>query len=160
MLGAFKMEKISKREVAKIIAKYQGKKKGYLLSLLQDIQQKYNYLPLEVLEFASRKLSVSKSKIYGLVTFYAQFSLTERGKYIIKVCEGTACHVQGSLNIRERIKEFLSLEDDGTTPDKKFTLQTVACLGTCFLAPVMMVNSAYYGELDPEQAITILKELK
>lgn len=154
------MEKINKREVAKIISKYQGKKKGYLLSLLQDIQQKYNYLPPEVLEFASRKLAVSKSKIYGLATFYSQFSLTERGKYIIKVCEGTACHVKGGSNIRERIKEFLNLENDGTTPDKKFTLQTVACLGTCFLAPTMMVNSAYYGELDPGQAITILKELK
>ncbi|MBU2495127.1 MAG: NAD(P)H-dependent oxidoreductase subunit E [Candidatus Omnitrophica bacterium] len=154
------MEKLSKREVAKIIFKYQGKKKGYLLSLLQDIQQKYNYLPPEVLEFASRKLSVSRSKIYGLATFYAQFSLTERGKYIIKVCEGTACHVKNSANVKERIKEFLGLENDGTTSDKKFTLETVACLGTCFLAPVMMVDSAYYGELDPGQAITILKELK
>ena len=154
------MEKINKREVAKIIFKYQGKKKGYLLSLLQDIQQKYRYLPPEVLEFVSRKLSISRSKIYGLATFYAQFSLTERGKYIIKVCEGTACHVKGGSNIRERIKEFLGLENDGTTSDKKFTLETVVCLGTCFLAPVMMVNSAYYGELDPGQAITILKELK
>ena len=154
------MKKINKTDIEKIIAKYQGKKKIPLLALLQDIQAQYNYLPPEVLNIVSQELALPKSKIYGLVTFYAQFSLEERGKYIIKVCEGTACHVKGGANIKEQAKKSTGLEGDGTDSDKKFTLQTVACLGTCFLAPVMMVNSVYYGSLTSAKVSTILKELK
>jgi len=148
-----------KTKLKKAIARYKGAR-GALLPVLQEVQRRYNYLPAFALKVISQELGISRSTIYGLVTFYAQFSLKERGKYIIRLCEGTACHVRGSHAIRETVKKTLGLENDGTTVDKRFTLQTVACLGTCFLAPVMMVNSAYYGGLTISKALAALKELK
>jgi len=148
-----------KKRIEEIVRKFAGKK-GYFLSLLQEIQRKYNYLPLKVLEEIAEQLEIPKSKIFGLATFYSQFSFEKRGKYLIKICEGTACHVKGSRRIREILEEEFGLEKGKTTKDGKFTLEVVACLGSCFLAPVMMVNSTYYGNLTPEKAVKILKCLK
>ena len=151
--------KVSKKVIEEFVSKYKGKK-DFFLALLQDIQNKYNYLPEEVLEKVCEGLDISKSKIFGLVTFYAQFSMEERGRYVIKLCEGTACHIKGSRRIKEALEENFKLQEGKTTSDKKFTLQVVACLGSCFLAPMMMVNSTYYGNLTPEKAVNVLKKLK
>lgn len=154
------MKRINKKSIEKIVSKYRGKERESLLSILQEIQMKYNYLPRRALELVCELLNVPKSKIYGLATFYTQFSLKERGKYLLRICEGTACHVKGSGRIKESLKGKFNLKEGETTPDKKFTLQVVACLGSCFLAPVMMVNSTYYGNLTSQKAANILKELK
>jgi len=154
------MKRVNKKSIEKIVSKYRGKERESLLSILQEIQGKYNYLPRKALELVSELLQVPGSKIYGLATFYTQFSLKERGKYLIRICEGTACHVKGSLRIKEALEKEFGLHEGETTPDGKFTLQLVACLGSCFLAPVMMVNSTYYGNLTSRKAISILKELK
>ena len=153
------MVKVQRKSIEKIVSGYKGKEKSSLLSILQDIQAKYNYLPRRALELVCEILDVPSSKIYGLATFYAQFSMKERGKYLIRLCEGTACHVNGSQRIKEVLQQTFGLEEGETTPDKKFTLQIVACVGSCFLAPVMMVDSTYYGKLTPAKAVTILKEL-
>jgi len=149
----------SKGATEEIVKKYRGKK-GYFLSLLQEIQEKYNYLPIEVLKEIADQLEIPKSKLFGILTFYSQFSFEKRGKYFIKICEGTACHVKGSRRIREAVEREFKVEKGKTTEDGKFTLEIVACLGICFLAPVMMVNSTYYGNLTPEKAVKILKGLK
>jgi NADH-quinone oxidoreductase subunit E len=154
------MRRIHKRTIENIVSRYRGKEKSSLLSILQEIQTKYNYLPKKALELVCELLDVPKSKIYGLATFYAQFSMKERGKHLIRICEGTACHVKGSQRIKESLKKTFGLEEGETTPDKKFTLLVVACLGSCFLSPAMMVNSAYYGNLTSEKAINIIKGLK
>ncbi|HIE43182.1 MAG TPA: NADH-quinone oxidoreductase subunit NuoE [Candidatus Omnitrophica bacterium] len=154
------MKRINKKSIEKIASKYRGKEKVSLLSILQEIQTKYNYLPKRALEMVCELLDVPKSKIYGLATFYTQFSMKERGKYLIRICEGTACHAKGSQRIKELLKKTFGLQEGETTPDKKFTLQIVACVGSCFLSPVMMVDSTYYGNLTPEKATNILKELK
>jgi NADH:ubiquinone oxidoreductase subunit E len=98
------------------------------------------------------------SEVLGVTTFYAQFSLTRRGKNIVRVCRGTACHVKGGRNILKIVKQQLDIDEGETTEDFNFTLDTVACLGTCFLAPVMMVNRNYYGRLSPPKIATILKQ--
>ncbi len=127
-----------------------------LMPLLQDVQEELGYLPVEALERISDHLRVPLAHIYGVVSFYAQFSLVPRGKHVVKMCMGTACHVRGGEAVRDEIKSFLGVGDKETTPDRVFTLEIVRCLGTCFLAPVMMVGSKYYGALTPKKARTIL----
>jgi len=156
----YNMRRVDKKSIESIVAGYRGKKKVSPLLILQEIQTRYNYLPKRALELACEILDIPKSKIYGLATFYAQFSMKERGKYFIRLCEGTACHIKGSRRIKDSLKNAFGLVEGETTPDKKFTLQTVACLGSCFLSPAMMINSTYYGNLTPEKAVNILKELK
>ncbi len=142
-----------------MIEKYKNKK-CIELELLEEIQEKENYIPLEKLEKICEELEIPKSKIFGVLTFYSYFSTSPIGKYLIRVCCGTACHVKGSKKIIEMLKNEFELEDGKTTDDGKFTLQVVACLGSCFLAPVMMVNSSYFGNLDDEKAKKILRSLK
>lgn len=141
------------------IDKYR-RKKGYYLELLQEIQNKYNYVPLKHLEKISEELGISRSKLFGILTFYAQFSTEKKGKYLIRLCDGTACHVKGAAEIRKFLEEKYGLKNGKTTPDGRFTLQEVACLGSCFLAPVMMINERYYGNLTPEKAKKIIESLK
>ena len=95
----------------------------------------------------SRGLDLPMSRVYGVVTFYSQFYLTRRGRHTVRVCRGTACHVRGGKSVLDTVKDYLGLEDGETSPDFSFSLETVACLGTCFLAPVMMVDKSYYGKL-------------
>ena len=129
-----------------------------VIPILQAIQEKFGYIPPESLGIISKHTNVSRNKIYGILTFYAQFSLIPKGKYLLKPCRGTACHVKGAKNVINHIKNILNIEDGQTTPNYKFSLETVACLGTCFLAPAMMVNQNYYGNLDEKKVEEALKD--
>jgi NADH-quinone oxidoreductase subunit E len=131
---------------------------GGLIPALQTVQEHYGYLPQEIFEMISERSGIPLSRVYGVVTFYAQFSLKPRGKHTIKVCKGTACHVKGAEIIAEALKEELGVEVGDTTEDTMFTLEKVACLGTCFLAPVMMIDDSYYGELNIDKIKNILTE--
>ncbi|MHC4113711.1 MAG: NADH-quinone oxidoreductase subunit NuoE [Planctomycetota bacterium] len=131
---------------------------SWLVMILQDIQEEYNYLPKTALLRVAEKLGIPLSRVYNVATFYSSLSLTERGRHLVKVCDGTACHLRGFTNIRDEIKRQLDIEAGQTTADKKFTLEVVACLGACALAPVMAVNTTYHGGMTPEKVSKILKE--
>lgn len=138
-----------------ILDKYAGVK-GALIPVLQEAQNAYGYLPKDVIQFIAEKMAVPVSQIYGVVTFYAQFHLNPRGKNIIRVCQGTACHVRGAKHILKALEDTLQVKAGGTTPDLKFTLETVACIGACGLAPVLMVNDDTHGRLVPDVVPEIL----
>ncbi len=142
-----------------ILSKYEGKK-GSLISILQDIQDHYNYLPLDALNYISKETGIKPAKIHGVATFYTQFRLKPIGKNLIMLCQGTACHVNGSKSIEESITEELKIKDGETTEDNLFTLINVACLGCCSLSPVMMINDETYGKLTPEKTKSIIREIK
>lgn len=137
---------------------YKSGDQSLLIPLLQAAQDLYGYLPMPVLERIAEHLRMSMSRVYGVVTFYAQFYLTPRGENTIKVCRGTACHVRGGKAILETLERALGIKAGETTEDLNFALETVACLGTCFLSPVMMINDKYYGKLTPKKAEEILKQ--
>jgi NADH-quinone oxidoreductase subunit E len=137
-----------------------GTKKGSLIPLLQAAQEEYSYIPDEAVKKIAVATNKSKSDIYGVVTFYKQFRLTPMGKYVIKICDGTACHVNGSGDLITIIEDELGIEQDGTTEDGMFTFMTVACLGCCSLAPVMMINDDTYGNLDAKKVKKILRDYK
>ncbi len=140
---------------------FNGKlKPAYLIPLLQDIQDEYGYLPRTVLEYVSKKSGIALSRIFGVITFYEQFYLTPQGKHTIKCCRGTACHVKNGKKIAETISEMLNVEEGETTEDGLFTFETVACLGTCFLAPVIMIDEEYYGDLTTKKITKILNQYK
>jgi NADH-quinone oxidoreductase subunit E len=141
-----------------ILKKYRGVE-GSLISVLQGAQEIYGYLPEEVLIYIAKEMNVKPAKVYGVVTFYTQFRLNPVGKYVIMLCQGTACHVNGSKNIEEVVKEELKIKEGETTEDGLFTLSNVACLGCCSLSPVMMINDETYGKLTPESTREILKEM-
>jgi NADH-quinone oxidoreductase subunit E/NADP-reducing hydrogenase subunit HndA len=128
--------------------------------VLQKAQESYGYLPKEVLVAVGDYLKLSFAEVYGVVTFYSQFHLEPRGENIIRVCMGTACHVRGGEKILDKIKEELQIDDGETTEDLHFTLETVACIGACGLAPVIMVNDETHGRLTPEDIPRILDEYK
>ena len=131
---------------------------GVLIPVLQEAQEIYGYLPEEVLVTVGRHLGIPMSRIYGVVTFYAQFYLTPRGRHTVRVCRGTACHVRGGKNIRKAVQQFLGVEENETTSDSKFTFETVACLGACALSPVLLVDKNYYGKLTPAKVAQVLKQ--
>lgn len=132
-----------------------------VISILQDVQEHYHYLPREVFPYLAGKLNMSEARIYSIATFYENFSLEPKGKYIIKICDGTACHVRKSIPILERLRSELKLsESKKTTDDLNFTLETVSCLGACGLAPVLTVNDVVYPEMTPDKASALLKQLK
>jgi NADH-quinone oxidoreductase subunit E len=139
-----------------ILEKFRGQE-GALIPVLQEAQNIYGYLSEEVLAHISQELTVPLSRIYGVVTFYAQFYLTPRGRHTVRVCRGTACHVRGGKNIRKSVQQFLGIEENETTPDYKFTFETVACLGACALSPVLLVDKTYYGKLTPGKVAKVLK---
>ncbi|MFO7784528.1 MAG: NADH-quinone oxidoreductase subunit NuoE [Thermodesulfobacteriota bacterium] len=129
-----------------------------LIPLLQEVQETYGYVPPETIKPIAESLGLFPSEVEGVVTFYAGFSLEPKGKYVVRVCRGTACHVRGGRSILRLMKKELGLEEGETDEDYRFTLETVACLGACFLAPTMMVNRTYYGRLAPSKVRTILAE--
>ena len=140
-------------------------KSGYqqqaIISVLQEIQEVYHYLPREVFPILSEKLNMSEAKIYSIATFYENFSLEPKGKYVLKVCDGTACHVRRSIPILEKLRSELGLsEEKKTTDDLNFTVETVSCLGACGLAPVLTVNDVVHPEMTPEKVVELLKTLK
>lgn len=129
-----------------------------LIPLLQEIQEAIGYIPPESIESIAEALNLFPSQVQGVVTFYAGFSLEPKGKNVIRVCRGTACHVKGGRSILRLMKRKLGLDEGETSRDYQFTLETVACLGTCFLAPTMMVNKTYFGKLSPPKVTTILTQ--
>ncbi len=139
-----------------VLCKHQGEE-GALIPVLQEAQETYGYLPEEVLQRISRGLKVSMSKIYGVITFYAQFYTTPRGRYTVRVCRGTACHVRGGKSVLKAVQHALGIAEGETTPDFKFTFETVACLGACALSPVLLVNKDYYGKMTPAKVERVMK---
>ena len=129
-----------------------------LIPLLQDIQETLGYIPEESIEPIAEALSLFPSQVQGVISFYAGLSLKPKGKYVIRICRGTACHVKGGRSILRFMKKEVELDEGETSPDYQFTLETVACLGACFLAPAMMVNRAYFGKLSPPKVTSILAE--
>lgn len=131
-----------------------------VIAVMQDIQKKYRYLPEDALTYIAGKLKLSEAKIYGVATFYENFSLEPKGRYVIKVCDGTACHVRKSIPILEEFRNILGLsETKHNSDDMLFTLETVSCLGACGLAPVCTVNDKVHAAMTPEKARELIKEL-
>ena len=137
-----------------------AKVKGSLITILQKTQDIYGYLPKDAIIYISERTGIAESEIMSVATFYTQFRLTPVGKYLIMLCQGTACHVNSSELILQTIKDELGIEDGETTEDGLFSLKCVACLGCCSLSPVMMINESTYGSLTPEKTKKILKELR
>lgn len=133
---------------------------GSLITILQHAQDIYGYLPTDVLYHIAEKIGSTPAKVMGVATFYSQFRLQPVGKYLIMLCQGTACHVNGSEKIEKAIKEELGISDGETTSDGLFTLKNVACLGCCSLSPVMMINDETYGRLTPDKTKDILRSLR
>lgn len=142
-----------------LIEKYKAKK-GNMIPLLQGTQEVYGFIPREAFEKIAREADLELSDMYGVATFYAQFRLQPVGKHIVKVCHGTACHVQNAKSVTDALKEALRVEDGGTTEDGMFTLESVACLGCCSLAPVMMIGEETYGKLTGSEAVKIIKNIR
>jgi NADH-quinone oxidoreductase subunit E len=128
-----------------------------LIPILQAVQEEYRYLPEEVLTYIATSLGITPARVFGVATFYAHFALAPKGKHLIRLCDGTACHVKRSIPILEAVRQRLGLNDKRqTTADQLFTVETVACLGACGLAPVMVVDEEVHGLLTPEQAVAIV----
>jgi len=148
---------VKKANIDKILKKYDYKKSS-LISILQDIQAVNRWIPPEILKYISEKLNVPLIDVYGLTTFYKSFYLKPRGKHIITVCSGTACHVRGGPKVLREIESQLNIDVDETTPDKNFTLDTVRCLGACALGPLMVVDRKYYGQMNTKKVASTLKK--
>ena len=151
----FKGTAQQEEQLKSIIAEYKGQS-GALIPVLHKAQEVYGYLPIEVQTMIADGLNIPLAEVYGVVTFYTQFSLNPKGEYKIGVCLGTACYVKGSGDILEKIKEILSLDVDGCTPDGKFSLEATRCIGACGLAPVFTVNEDVYGRITPDDVSGIL----
>jgi len=146
-------------ELDKALEKY-GKVEGSLITILQKAQEIFGYLPREVIEHIAGAMNLKAAKIYGVATFYTQFRFEPVGKYLIMLCKGTACHVNGATGIEDAICEELGISDGETTNDGLFTLNNVACIGCCSLSPVMMVNGETYGLLTSGKVKDVIKELR
>jgi NADH-quinone oxidoreductase subunit E len=132
-----------------------------LIPILQAIQHEYKYLPEDVLTYTAVALGLSPARVYGVASFYAHFTLKPKGKYVVRLCDGTACHVKGTPPILAAIRENLQLAPDrDTTPDMLFTVEIVSCLGACGLAPVMVVNEDVHGQLTPEAAVAVIEAIQ
>lgn len=143
------------------IIEYYGAKDASLIPIIQDIQSEYRYLPPELLSYVAKKIKITEAKAFSVATFYENFSFEPKGKYVIKVCDGTACHVRKSIPILERIYSDLGLSKEKvTTDDMMFTVETVSCLGACGLAPVLMVNDTVHPAMTPDAASELLRELR
>lgn len=142
-----------------VIAVY-GRKPASLIPIMQDIQAEYRYLPGELLNYVADEIGVTRSRAYSVATFYENFSFEAKGKYVIKVCDGTACHVRKSQPVKDAIVKELGLADGKcTTDDMMFTVETVSCLGACGLAPTMMVNEDVHPKMTPDKAVKLIREL-
>ncbi|NLO39244.1 MAG: NAD(P)H-dependent oxidoreductase subunit E [Ruminiclostridium sp.] len=147
------------QELQTIIEKHKGTK-GALIPVLHEAQELFGYLPIQVQKKISEGLGVSLAEIYGVVTFYTQFSLVPKGKYKVQVCLGTACYVKGSGQIYDKLKEELGLKEDGTTDDGLFSLEACRCIGACGLAPVIMINDDVYGRLVADDIPRIIAQYR
>jgi NADH:ubiquinone oxidoreductase subunit E len=150
---------IEVKKVNAIINRYE-KSEESLLAILQDFQREFHFVPEEGMQRLSEVMNVSESKIYAMGTFYKTLSLTPRGKHTIKVCTGTACHLKGANQILETLERGLKIRRNSTTKNLNFTLECVNCLGTCAMAPVVVVNEDYYGSVRPSKIMDVLKKYK
>jgi len=141
----------------KILDKYPDKKDA-VMAILQDTQEEFGYVPKEAVEYISAKCGINQSRLYGILTFYSQFYLYPRGKNILKVCCGTACHVKGSVHNLDKLEKVLQIKEGQTTPDNAYTLEKIACMGACGLAPVITVNKDVHGHVTPDKIDKILKD--
>ncbi|MBO5285817.1 MAG: NAD(P)H-dependent oxidoreductase subunit E [Clostridia bacterium] len=138
-----------------------GNQEKSLIAILQRAQEVYRYLPKEIFPYLAEKLNLSEAKIFGVATFYENFSLEKKGKYVVKVCDGTACHVRKSIPILEALRKELNLSEvKKTTDDLMFTVETVSCLGACSSAPAVMVNNEIYPTMTPDTAVALIRSLK
>lgn len=145
--------------VCEIINKH-GRDSANLIGILHDIQEEYRYLPKEIMTFTATMLGIAPARVYGVATFYSHFALEPKGKYVIKVCDGTACHVKKSTDLINAIEKRLGLSNENkTTSDMMFTLEAVSCLGACGLAPAMVINDEVHGLLTPETAVDIIEAI-
>jgi NADH-quinone oxidoreductase subunit E len=153
---------IPRRRFEKVnaIIEHHGTQTGALIPILQEVQEEYRYLPEEILTYVAMVMGISPATVYGVATFYAQFSLEPKGKYVIKICDGTACHVRGSDPVKEEILKRIGLKkEQSTTADLRFTVETVSCLGACGLAPVVMINEQIYGQMTPDGINLIIDKI-
>jgi NADH-quinone oxidoreductase subunit E len=132
-----------------------------LIPILQAVQAEYRYLPGDVLAYVATALGLSPARVYGVATFYSHFALAPKGEYVVRFCDGTACHVKQSTALIDAVRKHLGLRDDqATTPDLMFTVETVSCLGACGLAPVMMVNDEVHGQMTPDTALDVIRSVQ
>jgi NADH-quinone oxidoreductase subunit E len=154
------MEALRKFEKVFEIVDQNDRSAARLIPILQAVQAEYRYLPEEILAFIATSLGISPARVFGVATFYSLFTLKPKGKYLIRVCDGTACHVKRSMDVHDILCKKLNLrEGKDTTPDMLFTVETVNCLGACGLAPAMVVNDEVYGQLTPDRAKEIIDEI-
>jgi NADH-quinone oxidoreductase subunit E len=154
------MREVRKFEKVNEVIAHHGKAPAALIPILQEVQEEYRYLPEEILTYIATAMDLAPATVYGVATFYAQFSLEPKGKYVIKICDGTACHVRGSDPVREAVRQKVGLQkEQQTTKDLRFTVETVSCLGACGLAPVMMINDKIYGQMTPEAVDIIFDQI-
>jgi len=135
-------------QLAPVLAPFKGRK-GTTIAVLQKVQEELGYLPREAIEEISKTLRISPSEIYGVITFYAQFRTKPRGRHVVRVCRGTACHVRGGGAVLDQVKRDLSIEENESTPGVEYTLETVACIGACALAPAMVIDEDTFGQMTP-----------
>lgn len=147
-------------EVSDVVSKSLDQHGAFLVPVLQDVQEHYNYLPEEAMEEISAKMGMPLMDVYGVATFYRTFSLTPKGKHIVTVCVGTACHVRGASRIVDALSQELNIEAGETTPDMNFTLETVNCLGCCAIGPVIVVDGEYYGEMTSQKTLSLIKNIE
>ncbi len=152
-------EKDREEKVREISARY-GADKSYLVPILQDIQREYNYLPKDALERVGEILAIPLSKIYEVATFYKAFSLRPRGRHLLHLCLGTACHVRGAEPIAAIVEQQLGIKPGETSADGEFTFETVGCLGACALGPILVVNEEYHGQMNIAKTTQLLKQLE
>lgn len=143
--------------IKEIIARYPVQR-GVIIQILQDVHSKYNYLPKEALDEVAKQLSLPVAKVYSIATFYKAFSLKERGKIIIKVCKGTACHIRGAELICTELENILGIRGGQTTEDRQYTIEEVNCVGTCAMAPVVVIDDKYHGSMRPEKIRKLVKK--
>jgi len=150
-------QKLNLAKLDKILSKYKGQK-GVLISVLQEVQAEFGWIHPQAIERIADALKISLGHVYGVLTFYAQFYLTPRGRNTIRVCRGTACHVRGGRSVLRTVEQTLGIKEGETTSDLKFSLETVACLGVCAMGPVIAVGHTYFGKMAPMKVETILKQ--
>lgn len=153
------MEEKTKQELRKILSNYTNDKSN-LIQILNEVQEKFGYVPIVVQEEIANFLGIEVAEVYGVVTFYSRFTLKPKGKYAISVCMGTACFVKGGEKVLEKVKETLKIKEGQTTEDGKFSIDATRCIGACGLAPVFTVNDEVYGKATPELASKVIEEYK
>lgn len=149
----------SREQIKKIVRSYPCDQR-HALAIMQDMQRTYKYVPREGLEFTAEYLGCHVSSLYSMATFYKALSLTPKGEHIIKLCNGTACHIRGSMPLIENITKELRLDADGNSTDGQFSLELVNCLGSCALAPVMVIDDVYYGKMTVDKMLGLIAEVK